>query len=364
MSGSLVGSSLLSYWHLALIALREGSPLPSTHDMAERWSRVVDVDASPADYDLAYFAKLGRTQKEIRRALGRRLIRTPGVVWQTKGFDDVPLVMFPVKHQVTEPCLAAIRKLNQTWELPDGEPLVDATDVGRHLATLPWGFYLAWDWDAIGGYDAEWNEARLEWARVQRNIRSWGDRELDSLTTIVAAVKAGKLPEAAPAYEAWEAVRHRPEPPKVVRYVDHTAVVGVLDLVDQMGEGIVWFRSPALGELLAACGIPTYGRGDGFPKQAPVVALNSQVYGTGTDGLQMLWHRNLVLQPPSDYEQLIGRTHRSGQTETVRMGVVTATQHQARSLHFSKVKAEVSADLSASDKKILSARWRNQPEWD
>lgn len=365
MSGSFAKDSIKDYWHLSLMALREGCPLPHDRDGLELWMRVLDVGAKPADSDLRALREFGRTPKQIRQALGARFRAAPGVVWQTEGYGDVPLEISPVTHTLTPKVVAALKILDTLWELPDGTPLVDAADIARHQATLPWGFWQAWDWDAVGGFDGEWNEARLEWSRAVRAIREWGDRELDSLSTIVAAVEAGGLEQARHAYDAWRAVRDRHgKPPSVPVFFDAPAVSPILAEVRRMADGIVWYRNPALGDLLRGHGIPTYGRGDGMPDPAhPVVALSSRVYGTGTDGLQERWFNNLVLQPPANWEQLIGRTHRSGQTETVRVGAVVTTDHQKRSLGFSKVKALFADDLFAQGQKLLTATWRDSPSW-
>jgi hypothetical protein len=85
----------------------------------------------------------------------------------------------------------------------------------------------------------------------------------------------------------------------------------------------VWYASSAFGAWVSELsGLPLHGGGVGAGKRIAeergdrsiVASLLS--HGTGRDGLQYLFHRQLIAQPPSSstaWEQLLGRLHRTGQ---------------------------------------------------
>lgn len=358
MSGTFARASITEFWHLAALALREGSPLPIDFADIQRISRVIDAGAVPGEADMRALRRLGRSPQEIRRTLGERLAEHPGVVWSDDTFDG-PLKLFPWNYPLPKKVQKALDKLETRWELPDGEMLVDSLDLSRHARTLPWGFWLRWDWDAVGGYDEEWNEARLEWGRRARAIKTYGT--LDALSLVEEKGAARKLrPTDQAAYDAWVKVKDRPHPPSVPVTYAPEVVDEVLVAARKMGRGVVWYRSPELGDALRSRGLPTFGAGDEAPLDGryDVVALSSRVFGTGTDGLQDHYHRALVLQPLANPEQTIARLHRPGQRFGVEIGFAMAADHQRRSFFRARRDAGFAEDILQTNRRILSADWR------
>jgi hypothetical protein len=105
--------------------------------------------------------------------------------------------------------------------------------------------------------------------------------------------------------------------------------------------GLVWYQDAAVGDALGRAGLAVYGPGTAPEHhQGAAAALSIRAHGTGRN-LQR-WARNLVLTPPSagdGWEQLLGRTHRPGQTaDTVRFDVLA--HHATIRAAFDTARAE------------------------
>jgi len=136
----------------------------------------------------------------------------------------------------------------------------------------------------------------------------------------------GKVP-ARPVWESecwapWKAIKGTVTPiTKTARLSDYL----VLDAIEwgQKNKGVIWYSYNALGEWISELG--GFSLHGGGPKAAALIAAEDgtqsivasiQAHGTGRDGLQRLFDRQLICNPPSSsttWEQLLGRLHRQGQ---------------------------------------------------
>jgi len=103
--------------------------------------------------------------------------------------------------------------------------------------------------------------------------------------------------------------------------------------------GLVWVEHEALGaRLSAAAGIPYFGGGDAAASAiathvGPAV-LSIRAHATGRN-LQDRYCANLVTVPMSgglDWEQLLGRTYRHGQSQTTTVDVYLLTEATVRAM--------------------------------
>lgn len=363
MSGSFVKKSVRDFAHLASVALLAGAPLPLEPSTLENWAVVLDWGGEPTAAQLQGLRRLrewagvvGTGQRPSRHAFRKRLWATPGVVWSSDSSCDQDLTLEPWSMPLSPVVQEAMDELNTQWELPDGTLLVNGAEVYRHQKTMPYGFFLAWDWDAVGGKDEEWDEARKAWSRsVSGYLTYRATRGTDTRFFVEEDARRRELPESMlRVWDAWQAVSDRPEPPtKVVVYAPLQLRILAHELRKLPANTLVWTSTPALAKLLPE--FRYHGSGSSGPK-AGTCLVSSDVHGTGWDGWH--YHQSLVLQPDTGvdwWQQLLGRNHRGGQTKPVRFWVAQITEAQKSNLRKARSKAATSEDVLGQSQKLCSA---------
>lgn len=372
-SGTLTSRSIKDYAHLAQFALGERTPLPRHWPTLDSWSAVIDPGSwfPHPPGDLLQLCADGET---VRQGFARRLAETPGVVVSgdsnhcqaTLTISERPFSCPPkVKEEV--------RRLAETAERPDGECLVEATQVAECARQLSCGFFYRWDYPRKEPKPliTEWLNTRKEWHRELRKKLERPAPHMDSPLLLAQAASrwldgyAYIDPESRKRYEIpprtsggprptwqaawwapWRAIREKVEPVTVPVWFDDTLVQDAAEWLRE-GPGLAWYEFDALGRALAAVdpsfifvgpGVEGAHTADHLTGSERVV-LSIAAHGTGRD-LQV-HNRNLVLTPPSGgaiWEQLAGRTHRFGQqsdevtietyrhTEAFRTAVETARE--------------------------------------
>lgn len=323
MSGTLYNKTVEDFAHLMDWVLEEGSPVPRN---ARDVKALDDLLTGEGDrYQYANFAPFLRGRKP-REALFERLSTTKGVV--ITDTDEVTaslrlkqkrLTMPPELVEAIETCFneGVVSALGDTIDiemLTNSDHLWDGDDAFalRGLAQMALGLLYLWDWN--GQRDDEWLNARREWRRAIRNLLEWQE-EYDSPALIEANFDSVEGSEEwQEAYEAWQAVKHRSEPPKLQEWVSEYMLSAVSDLVED--NMIIWVGLEAFGSRLEKeLGIPYYRGGTNPKMDGKTCIMSIKSHGTGLNLQQ--WSKNLVCHPiadPSTWEQMIARTHRAGQT--------------------------------------------------
>jgi hypothetical protein len=409
LSGSMASKSVKDYAHLIELALRKNSPLPFGYREMEDWAEALDPSDDPlppgALLELcgADAPKDLSDQAAARWGFRRRLVETPGVVATEESGADMSLVLaarIPVTP-VQEECLAALERhhgitaapgqtakiaedryllpvggapskvlgalegLRETWAIGDvefSEPMHLAA-AARQVAL---GFYYRWDWPG-GVKDEEWLLARREWARAVRDVLRYRSRPgLDSEMLVANAAMRGELAaEGQAAWAAWDAVRERPKPPTVAVWIDDFAVRDAMAW--GRDGGIVWYEHVDFGrELARLSGYPYCGPGKQSaeflsrvdPKVHPAIVCSINSHKEGKD-LQM-YSRNLVTCPmasASEWEQVVGRTHRQGQeADEVIVDVYAYTAEQRAAMSAALKVARCLQERDGQKQKILLAQ--------
>jgi hypothetical protein len=323
MSGTITKRSIKDFSHLALWALHTGSPCPTHYRAIEEWSLALDAKVPEGRrLELGALARLGPYRE--------RLTQTPGVVMTQEPPIAIPLVIRGELLTIPPVCEGALARLRETWETPDGHPIVDGIAAWRHAQEIALGFYYRWnprppEW---------WLLPRKAWAQTCREILSSNRRNLDTEYQAVMAVCEGHYPHARPALDAWLAVRDRFEPNVEPVWLSDHAVNRIAAWMAE-GPGIVWTAHRALGQRFGALYYGSEGlNADGRPieRHPHNVPLVASVAANGTGRNLQAWNRNLIASAPpsgSTWEQLLGRTHREGQrapevTADVLFGCVEA----------------------------------------
>lgn len=331
-SGTLTSRSVKDYGHLVELSLGEGSPLPIHYPTLEEWAGALDSgeDSSPPGALL----QLCRDGEDVRAGFQRRLRSTKGVVASSGAGDcGASLVIGKrVPPSVPTSVRDALLRVDASWTRPDGEELVSALATAALLRQLSYGFFYRWIYPR-GESPAlidEWFRKRQDWHRELREKLKHARPHLDSpLLCTKAAIRhyEGKAPtDGSPVWRAeawpdWREIRTKVEPTEQTVWIDQWLAKDAAEWAKEK-PGIVWYEFQAFGRKVGEfSGLPVYG--GGAPASSAIAAetggrsicASIAAHGTGKN-LQHAFARNLVANvPPSGlkFEQLIGRTHRSGQ---------------------------------------------------
>lgn len=324
LSGTITKRSIKDYAHLAELCLRHEAPVPLEDSVLDYWSSVMDADGEP-DRN-AWMSMKGLIDSQLpgtahsvaaaRQAFQARMAATPGFICTRSPSCDAEIVINGLEPTLKPELLAHINALKEEYVLPDGTELVDAIHHSRALRQLSLGFYYSWDWED-GVVDEDWVEARRNWAsEVRRYLQVYSREGCDSPFLVERYVEQHRKPTSLVlALEAWKEQRVKDKPPTVANWVDYGPLMEAVNWAMDRERAIVWFRSRAVGHALMGFGIPTFWEGLPDPRTTPVCALSINVYHKGKN-LQA-WNDQLVMEPPPSgdiWEQLLGRTHRQGQT--------------------------------------------------
>jgi len=352
MSGTMTGTTLQDYEHLAYLALRHETFMPRDDTSIKRWCGVLDAGVDEPDtLDRLLFEPLvgwarrttGRSaasvlagEGEVRQAYNYRMVTCPGVVTTTSPSSDARLVLTAVRDiqfaeseddtEMTVP--RAMRLLMDEDSLPNGFLVEDALSKSAAMQQLSMGFYYYWDWpkDANGELlvDHDYLGAKRGYdSSIRQYLKSYSREGCDSPMLVDAYVRDARANNKRISedliywQEQWDIQKLKPEPPTKAQWLDFSVIIRAAKWA-QENEGFLWFLHRAVGEALIPWGIPVFWEGMPDPKGHRVAALSLKVFNKGKN-LQA-WDNQLFMQTPSDakmWEQALGRTHRAGQTSGV-----------------------------------------------
>lgn len=322
MTGTPFGVSLRDFAHQMEWSLGARSPVPHKgHDGIDldEWCRALDADV-PEQQQLGFGALHRLDPDDPIRGFQQRLFTCPGVVLSQDPPLPIPIHIESHVAPQDDAIKDAIAALRKDWITPDGLECRDGVEVWRHVRELATGFYSVW----TPRPPIEWAEPRSAWARICREVLSNNRRDLDTEEQLVRWMEAhpDHYPDALEVYRAWKEV----EPSFVPNPVPYWISDKVLDWIvkwSRKSPGLIWTDRPAVGLRLAERGLAYYGQ-DGVdlrtgkrteehdPSVSCVLGRKSNDSGRNLQA----WRRNLIVDVPSrgtDWEQLIGRTHRPGQ---------------------------------------------------
>jgi len=384
LSGTTTTSSLHDYAHLIARALRGRSPLPHDYRTLDLWESVIGADGQPDGHawnEVRHSLNAGRPLPDdehertrfVRRLFCNRLLSTPGVIGTDDSSCDAPLSLIARRIEVPASIIAVQQNLEKTWELPDAadeSAIVDAATMARAASQVANGFFYRWDWGRTGmsETDREWQRRRSDWNKAVRDtLRYSAGPGYDSMLLVANACARGEGGrKVLAAYRAWHEPgpdgvpwRERPVPPTVTTWVDRYVVADVAGVLRERREPtIVWYASRAMGEALSAIpGLPVHGQGSATPSGGRHhVAASINVHGGGKN-LQA-WRRHLVIDPPANgktWEQLLGRSHRQGQTAGVTVEVYQHAQRHRDAFAGAMADAEYVEDTQRIPQKLCYA---------
>ena len=374
LSGSITSTSIKDFWHLSLWALKENTPLPMKWNYMNSWAACLDKGKSSDRKDLSMIApllvKFGTV--DVREAFKKNLLTTQGVVISHKSPPPCELHMFGFSAKVSKAVRKHIDDLNETWQTPQGEELDSALALVRLRRQMICGFYYYWDWP--GEVDHEWMEARSAWAKACRTFCSRAPEGLDTPALLERALVMflkkeieAKFPrELVLTFIEWAKEKHKPLPPVGVKWFSDYFLANIINWVQQQKEPpLVWYEHTALAQALhQLTGWPIYGTGKESDRaltqvKEPHVALISIRAHSQGKNLQA-WGNHFIAHPLSDgarWEQLLGRSHRTGQKRKVVTVTVPNFSEFSVALDSARESAKYIEDSTGLKQRLLNAKW-------
>jgi len=372
-SGTLTAKSIRDYAHLAAIALGEGSPLPLDPQVVESWSLALD----PIEWraGMGALEALCQPGEDVRDGYRRRLHETVGVTGTKAAAVDASIILAERKPPPMPRLLVQmLDHLRSAWERPDGEELVDILQVAKSARELACGFFYKWTFPRNESPQliAEWFRLRQAWHKELREKLRHRTEHMDSpLLCAKAAIRAwegydGPLPVwHAEAWRPWVGIRDKVQPVSVAEWVDDYLARDAAEWA-RKNRGVVWYLHDAFGRRVAElAGLPLHEGGPDAEKRilaetgSRSVVASIKAHGTGRDGLQRLFARQLIANPPAsgaEWEQLLGRLHRIGQDkDEVETDVYRHTPEMAEALDKALHQAKYIESTMATLQKLLAA---------
>lgn len=398
-SGTLTSRSLKDYAHLSNLALGEGSPTPLHWPTVEEWAGHLD----PGDFRSPP-GRLSQFGGDPRVGFAERVVETRGVVSSGDQTScQASLVISERKLVAPEVVLKHLSALEDSWTRPDGEELVDAMSVGRCARELSCGFYYRWRFPRKEPTEVieRWLKARKEWHKELREKLKLSRPHMDSpLLCAKAAIRwfkgythverdpeghetarqaipprstTGPLPVwPSLCWPEWEEVRDSVKPETEAVWLSDFFVEDCLAWLAE-GPGLLWYEFDGLArrirERAKVAGVRVVHAGPGDEGNRAVIGLaggeavvaSIRAHGTGKNLQQ--FSRNLVANPPSsgsEWEQLLGRTHRQGQTaDEVTVEVYRHTEPVQQAVEKARDLSEyIEESFGATQKLASKATWR------
>lgn len=352
------GDTVFEYSHLCRLALGDDlSPFPNEWFDLDRWRAALDRDVvvrgAPGALERFRDKSDPPGLEGTRRAVGRRLRETPGVLLSSDETVGASLMIDAWSPPLCRPVAQALRDLRNLWRLPDGTEICDALEFGRQRRSLAFGYYRR----PKSPPPREWLAARARWSQFARAKLQRNRQGIDALSILVDEIRAGRVRDDG-VLAAWEAQAATYELVTEPVWISREPMDQIARYLGDNPGTIAWTDSIPLGEMLSSyCwwigdkrwSVPYYGEGglsrDGTPIEhetgARSIAASKAANKTGRN-LQM-FSRNLLLCTPD--EQLLARTHRSGQ----RAGQVIATLYASTPEHFASFWRAVDAALATQE---------------
>jgi hypothetical protein len=339
MTGTSGRWSITDFSHFLTWALKEGAPVPLDPDELEAWALALDekrprFGRSMDPGVLCDLTELddteGMSELGIARAMFRqRISETPGCIILDGDSCDQPLTIERTWAPEDPKLETHFAKLRREKLTPDDWDLTDPLSEMACEAQLGTGFTYVPD----PRPPADWCECRRIFARfVRARIEATADsrRPLDTEQAVVKAHRDH------PIVAAWLAMK------PTFKYVSRaewysgsvldTAAAWAERCNSEGGRGLIWVQHEAFGVALSQLtGLSFYGaqgrslNGERIenanPRRVAILSVGANLRGRNLQA----WHRNYLVgcvQSAKYLEQLLGRTHRAGQTQPVEAEIL------------------------------------------
>lgn len=392
-TGSLTDHSICEFNFLSLFALKDRSPLPLNPETVEQWASCLDATNNPAPP--GELLRLCNPGEDVRHAFRRRLAETQGFIIANQTSIEVTGGEGTVELEIRErpmgelpqkvvDALKSVREGKRPdYLIPEAdatysEELSDAMAIARCAQEVSCGVLYYWKFPR-GEPDTlikEWKGRRKDYFSEVREQALLGITHLDSaLLCEQAAMRFwGQLEERddrpkwkCHSWPAWLEIRDQVEPQPASMVIDDFLARDVLEWAED-GPGIIWYTMKALAlKIRELSGLPVHDGGTKGEQKLRAetgdrsIICSIQSNARGRDGLQHIFDRQLVVNPPASatgWEQLLGRAHRRGQrSAVVTTDVYAHTPELKKAVAQAMRRSEYVRDILGAEQKLL-AGWK------
>jgi len=318
MSGTVSNRSIRDFAHIIRWAMKGMAPIPATWTELVEWADAIDEGiADDMRVGPGALLRFCQGEENARQGFRRRLTETPGVVATREDLIGTSLRIDSFSIGRIPPDVSRIaNQMRSTWMTPSGDLITEAVELWRHMREIALGFYYRWD----PAPPPDWMSARKEWKKEVRETLKHNQRKLDTELQVWNECAREPNLQADHPWRKWKAIRDSFQPVTVPEWLDDFAIracVGWLSARTRDDPGIVWTEHRAFGERLSeVSGFPYFGAGDTRIIDCPEPAIIASIQAHSEGKNLQRYSRNLVTAPTASgkaWEQLLGRTHRSGQ---------------------------------------------------
>lgn len=364
MSGSITRRSLHDYAHLvAMCVPLEMLPLPRMWPELSEWADALDdnVDDTLRVEPGAFLAHGPADEpdplKRARLAFQKRFRETPGIVSTSESTLGANILISHVMVKPPQCVQDALGNLRETWSRPDGYMFADSLAFHAYARQLALGFYYSWVLPA----PKSWLAARREWAAFVRD-RISRTKRYDTEMQVALACSRGEIDS--PQYRLWESLKNTFKPIKKYNLLDPFVSHFVGNYKDNAT--LIWSEHDSLSTQLAQDnGLLFYGElgmtkegkpiEHASPHESAILSIAANSEGRNLQA----WNKNLVLSCPSAgdrWQQLLARTHRSGQkADEVTCDVLVTCEEHAQAWLSAIESATYLEHTTGNKQKLLQA---------
>jgi len=414
-SGTLIKKSIRDQAHLMAHALGVNSPMPLDPDDVEAWAAVFDPSPTP-DTETSTAQKLysafecnskqrkwyqgGGVNEGVRQGYRQHILETPGVISTREASVGCSLPFHERRVVLPDAVKKALRDVRELMKRPDGEELVEATEIAMCARNVASGFYFFWAFPGIPctcppdafiqakrcehcQFIDEWYRRRAAWHKELRERLQSFEVHMDSpMLCSNAAVRAfqdppydGSLPVwHAKAWQPWQNICNSVNYVPKVKWIDEFFAQDAANWTKEH-RGIVWCQSSAFGKKVAElAGVPYHGGGPQAEalilaeKGDRSIVASLKSHGTGRDGLQHKFCAQYFPEPPASgdvFQQVLGRLARPGQeADSVESWVAWHASEVRDALRNAVRNAEFTESMTGNHQMILAAdfdfNWRRE----
>lgn len=409
LSGTIVRRSIMEYHHLMLACLKGLAPLPLPFPQAETLSIALSHSegfipsgeirmAKPlADWaGLEWQEKPSDNIVVLRKAYNKRLRTAPGVFISDDDKVATSLQLDVIKSRTRgtygyKELKELVEQVEESWVTPSGDEFDYILQKFKWINELWQGFYNDLVWPEDHPKVEEAKENRLLSNVLSKELRGFlNTKHRPHLDTplLVRANMAKYGPKNVPEllYNSWREWKNFPKeglpdrlsvPVRVSDFKVQAALDAWKNLEEKEEGGIVWYYNQEYGRWLTEVFKEEYGDRVLFcpagqkPKEAMVESEGKiciatiEGHGTGTDGLQMKYHHNLVaqdLRTAKIAEQTIARTHRHGQDkDEMTFNILLASKYDDMQLSGILQNAYF-IHTTHTRQRLLTGAWLNSPK--
>lgn len=393
-TGSLTDHSITEFNFLSLFALKDKSPLPLDPRVVEEWGGCLDATTSPSPPgELLRFCEPG---EDVRQAYRRRLAETPGFVIANQSSvevadgsgDEVELVIAertpPDLPEKIQEALRSVRAGQRPDYMVPGalegsvEELEDAFAIARAAQEVSCGVLYYWTFPKGESVSLikEWQRKRRAYNREVREQSLLGETFLDSAYLCEQAAmrfwgdaeKRDDRPEwRCESWPDWRDIRDKVEPQPSSHVIDDFLAQDVASWAED-NTGIIWYTMSALAtKIRELTGLTIHNGGSKGEERlrredgSRSIISSIQSNGRGRNGLQLVFHKQIVVNPPASatgWEQLLGRVHRRNQRQkVVETWLYAHTPELKKAIDQAMRRSEYVRDILGAEQKLLRG-WR------